>query len=358
MAEKESEEIDLSVLGEEEVGSLLDVDSDASVEYVESIEDLLGEKEDVKTPEDQPKEEPPVVDDKVNDKQEEKVSPFVIFAQLLDEKGIVEFNQDEFEDSEDGLVNLVEGKINKSIERYKESLHPKIKELIEHYDDGVPIESFLEVEASIEDYESIKEDNIREDVQLQKDLVRESLSMKGFSKEQIDRKLSRFIDGGILEEEAIEAKDSIVEGLRIEKERKREIEKAKSAERAEKNKRALEDLKANIDKSDEIIKGVKITPKQKEDLYDGMTKVDRNGKTQIKKMIESDPLFGLRVAYAALVLGWDLSGIKAKAETKVAGKVKDIIDESIMDRSHKQPGGGSGGKIDWDAVKRSMNKMK
>ncbi len=395
MVEKESEKVDLSLLGED-AGLLFGGDEDtSSVIAIESIEDILDtekkekseeeDEEEEKKPEkkgkekkdnikdvkkgddveeEEEKEKDTTKDVKEDSKEKEEIkkeSAFLIFAQLLDEKGVIDFDPENFEDSEEGLIALVENKVKKTVEDYKESLHPKIKELIENYEDGVPISSFLETEASIEDYELIQENDIRDNVAIQKDLVRESLAMNGLSQEQIEKKITRFIEGGVLEEEALDAKQEIINYLIKDKEQKRIIEKAKDDDRRKLQKDTILKLKTNIDKADEIIKGIKLTPKQKEQMYEGITKVDRSGKTQMKKIIEADPDFSLKVAYMALILNWDLSTIKAKADTKAASRLKDVVDsESKFEKnfSREEGVGDVGSKIDWDSVKRSLKQIK
>lgn len=367
MADKKSEEIDLSILGED-VGSLLGVEESASVETIESIDDLLETEKKVKDNSDTPKDEP-ILDDVVDnepkdvikkDVEVEKESPFVVFAQILDEKGLVDFDPKSFDDSEDGLVELFEKKVQKSIESYKESLHPKIKELLESYEDGVPLGSYLEIEANIEDYEAIPENDIKENVMLQKDLVRESLSIKGLTQEQIEKKIKRFIDGGVLEDEAIDAREEIIASMRLQKEQQRAVERSRIEQEKERQKNAIIKLKETIDKSNEIIKGMELTPKQKEQLYDGITKVDRSGKTQIKKIIEADPDFSLKVAYMALILNWDLTSLQAKSNTRAASRLKDVVDpESKFERNFSRDTGGSdSSKIDWGVLKRSLKNTK
>lgn len=364
---EESDGLDLDVLGGGSVSEFADsfsLDEPIEVKSIESIEDIFKLDKEDDEEEETPEEvaEPVEVEEehkapKVEAVEEETKNPYKVFAEILEEEGIVDLT-DEFDGTGEGLVGLVESKIKKSVESYKESLHPKIKEIIESYEDGVPLGTYLELEANIEDYEAISEDDIKDNVSLQKDLVRESLSIKGYTKEQIDKRIARFIEGNVLDDEAIDAKGEILTHLTAEKEAKRKEEKQKQLDSIENHKKYISNLRETIEKTDEIIPGLKITKAQKEKLFDGITKLDRSNESELMKNIKSDPSFNLKVAYMALIAKWDMSGVEAKAGTKAAKKFRETMesDDPFKTGGSGRSASGEGKKVDFDVLKQVLKK--
>lgn len=334
------------------------------VSEIESLDSIPVEKEQDEEPKDDKtdiekveEDEEPVIPDKT-DKDEDVGSPLKIFAEMLSEKGVIEYDPDSFEDSEEYLISLVDNKVKKGIDGYKESMPAKIKEMLEAYEDGMPIANFLEIESNIEYFESISADELKEDVQLQKEMVREYLTLKGTKKELIEKKLDRLIESGLLEDEAIDSRDEIIDIKRAEKAAEVQRKKEEAAANVEKQRKQLAELKTSIKNKEEIIPGFKITEQQKEKLYDGLTKVGKDNKTELWRKAESDPEFNLKVAYLALVLDWDFSKLEAKAKTAVSRNLKESIDSTATSKGQGGSGFGTEGKKpDYAALRRAISKI-
>ena len=275
-------------------------------------------------------------------------SPLRVFAELQREKGLIDYQDDEFEDSEDFLLNKVEETIKTSVEDYKNGLPPEVKYLVDNFEEGVPLHDLINLSSQQQEYDNIPVQAIDEDQELQRALVRDLLYRNGWSQDKINQKIQRYVDSGVLSEEAKDAHSSLQDIQKREKEQYVEQVKQENAKRVNTYNTWLKDLSSHIDSKEEIIKGVKITPKQRQTLYNNITKVDADGKNAILKAREADPEFHLKVAYFATVLNWDLSGMKRTSKTKATRSLVDslstrkpstdsianeVVDFSIMKKS-------------------------
>ena len=260
---------------------------------------------------------------------DEKVSALKVFAEMQREKGIIDYEDNEFEDSDEFILSKVQEKIEKGIQTgiddYKNSFTQEAKDLIEAIEAGIPLESLVEQNSNISAYENIKDSDIDDNEALQKNLIRNLYSLKGYSSELIDKKIQRWDDSGLLADEAKDARVELLEYAKKEKEEAKQQQIEKEKQRIEKFESWKTGIKTYLDKTDEIIPGFKISPRQKEVINNGLTKFDKDGKNEFQKVMEKDPNFNTKVAYIALALNWDFSGFDKKAATKVAKGLKDAL---------------------------------
>ena len=274
-------------------------------------------------------------DDKIKDPPvtevvaDDKVSPLKVFAEMQREKGIIDYEDDEFEDSDDFLLSKVQEKIDKGIQSgiddYKNSFTQEAKDLIEAIEAGIPLESLVEQNSNISAYENIKDSDIDDNESLQKNLIRNLYSLKGYSSELIDKKIQRWDDSGLLADEAKDARVELLEYAKQAKEDEKKQQIKKQQQQAEKFESWKNGIKTYLEKTDEIIPGFKISQRQKDIIHNGLTKFDKEGKNEFQKIMEKDPNFNTKVAYIALALNWDFSGFDKKAATKVAKGLKDAL---------------------------------
>jgi len=227
--------------------------------------------------------------------------------------------------------------VEAGIEEYKNSFSPEAKEIIEAMEAGMPLESLLKRNNDISTYEDITDQEIEENEALQKNLVRNLMSLKGYSKETIDKKINRLDDSGLLVDEAKDSKIELLEYSKKKKEEEKQEHIRQQKENIEKFENWKKGIKEFLDKNDEVIPGFKMNNKHKEIVYNGLTKFDKDGRNDFQKAIEKDPNFNLKVAYLALALNWNFSDIEKKATTKVARGLKDALKEQDT------MGGGFGG---------------
>lgn len=384
--EDELDGLDLSVLNKDNLSATpgLDIKIGKSIDSIDSIgkepveipEEEEEESEEDETPEENEPSKPqkktkklPAEDEE--DAEEEEESPLEpsgdqsalrIWANLQRDKGLIDFTDEEYEDNEEFLLTKVQEKIengiDEGIEEYKNSLTPEGKEILEAIESGIPLNSLIERNAEIANYENIKERDILENESLQKSLIRNLYTIKGYSKELVEKKLQRFEDSGLLADEALDAKEELLEYSRQQKEEEKNNQIKQQRDRIEKFESWKKETKEFLDKNSELVPGFKVSPKQKEVIYKGLTEFDKDGKNAFQKAIDSDPQFNMKVAYMALALNWDFSSFDKQAATKVAKGLKDAL------RDQDKMAGGVGSmqhtksNIDLGIMKKALKQQR
>jgi hypothetical protein len=115
-------------------------------------EDTTPDNGDFKEPvkeviKDLPKEE---VKERVKAEPKEEVhseegSNLKVFASWLGEKGLVDYDEESFEDSEDGLKKLMSNTVEREVENYKKSLPDDVHKLVEFIEAGGNPKNFMDV---------------------------------------------------------------------------------------------------------------------------------------------------------------------------------------------------------------------
>ena len=284
--------------------------------------------------------------------EEEELNPIRVFAELQRDQGLIDFNDDDFEDSEDWLLSKVQDTINDKVKEYKENMPEEIKYLLENYEAGVNMYDLLNIGATSQSYEKISEDSLKDNLGLQKMLVKDLLSKSGWSDERITRKLERYEDTGVLQEEAEDALASLKEIQVQEKENLIKTQKEEQKQRVQAHEQWLGELKDHIGKKEEILPGFKLSPKDKDNLYKGITKLDRQGKNEIMRLREKDPEFDLKIAYLATVLKWDFSAFERQSTTKSTRKLADAIKSTK--KTGSRPSRGTSNTVNFDTMRKSL----
>ena len=116
----------------------------------------------------------------------------------------------------------------------------------------------------------------------QKQIVKLLLTEKGYSEKQITRKIEKYEDAGILEDEAEDA----LEAMKEIEENKREkllADQEKQQQAYQEQQQAYIDNVVNEIKTLDNVRGIKIPEKDKKALLQYIFKTDSNGKTQYQK---------------------------------------------------------------------------
>lgn len=304
-----------------------------------------------------------------NTKTAKNTNALKVFTENLAEQGIVDFNEEEFNKSEDKdtyLQTKVAERIAKGAEElYNEKigeLPEEIETLVDLYKKGVPLHTILEADKKVAQFEEITPEVLSENEDLQKSLLKELLETQGISKEKIQAKIKRYEDLGTLKDEAEEALDALKTYEKANKEQ--EILEAQNAakDREERFKERVKKIENDINSKTEIL-GQTLTKEQKKTLIDGILKPvgkDKEGRAYnaIRKAAMEDPEYDLKVAYFTLILKGDLSKLSKKAETKAVKKLTSVIDEDNLE------GGTTGDTettpkgFDMDVMKNALNYLK
>lgn len=209
-------------------------------------------------------------------------SPFTPYAKLLKEEGILpNLNMEEFDGTADGLKTAMINEIVEAVEMYKDTLPTRVKDLINNYEEGVPLEELLKIDKEELQVLSLDEEKIKEDISLQKETVRNYLKKTSkFSDKKIENQIQYYEDSGELEEEALTAANELKDLIKVEKEQA--VDNAKQREKAlqDRAKEDLANLNKRIQETTEIIPGLKLNDKVKSELIKSMTVPagkDKNG---------------------------------------------------------------------------------
>jgi hypothetical protein len=284
--------------------------------------------------------------------EEEDQNAFRVFAEMQREKGLIDYNDEEFEENDEWLLDKVSETVNSKVEEYKESMPEEIKYLLDNYEAGVPLSNLLDMQSQEQAYESITVEALEKNSNLQKNVVKDLLLKSGWSEERVNKKIQRYEDTGVLFEEAEEALSSLVEVQKQQKEHYVEQQKQEQQQRIQAHEQWLTDLKDHIGKKEEIIPGFNLNPKDKDALYKGITKLDKQGKNEIMRLREKDPEFDLKIAYLATVLKWDFSAFERQSTTKSTRKLADVIKSTK--KTGSRPSRGTSNNVDFDTMRKSL----
>ena len=175
-----------------------------------------------------------------------------------------------------------------------EELVKYFKEVIEEQstpeyasEDVAKLDEFVRNGGKLEDYFSITPDIDVDNVDIeneneQKIVLRELLARKGYSDKQIAKKIERFEDAGVLEDEAKDAVEELQEIVAKEKEELLEQQRIKKEETVQRQQKFFDDVVGEI-KSLDNIRGIKIPAKDKKELLAYIFKADASGRTQYQK---------------------------------------------------------------------------
>lgn len=221
----------------------------------------------------------------------------------IEEESEEETEEDEVESKQvsalfDAIAEELEWDFDEEDEEEKpktvEELVKYFKEVIEEQstpeyasEDVAKLDEFVRNGGKLEDYFSITPDIDIDNVDIeneneQKTVLRELLARKGYSDKQIAKKIERFEDAGVLEDEARDAVEELQEIVAKEKEELLEQQRIKKEEMVQRQQKFFDDVVGEI-KSLDSIRGIKIPAKDKKELLAYIFKADASGKTQYQK---------------------------------------------------------------------------
>ena len=295
--------------------------------------------------------------------EEEGENEFSIFAKMLAEKELLDINEEEFEASEEGLMNAfagtIEARVKEEIDMFQRSLPSEGKELLKHMMEGGSIADFKESYGT-PDYENI---SIEENENNQKWIIAEFMRLRGDSAEEIQETIEDYADLGKLEKQAEKAKERLALYAKKQKEnlaiRREEEKKAKEQQRQE----VLTNISSLVEESEEI-KGFPLTRKAKKDLLTYMTeptvKIDSPQGPQYVTQYQADEMkasqnledFVLK-AYLRMT-NYNLDPVKKKSESNLSSKLREQLQHSKSKTGTQAKFGGgkkpatSSKGSDWD----------
>jgi hypothetical protein len=316
--------------GEEEPEAELENNIEKNISQRDGEE--IDEKEEVSFSNDKPTITVRDTEDETSDNSESFSSDEVDIWKNFAEAGIIDLEEDDDTSEKDlqWFADKAKEKINNNVtsavEDYKESLPDEIKYLLENHEKGVNVFDLLKADKKVIEYDSLTSEQISENESLQKKLLSEFYHLQGESPEDIHDMIEDIEVAGLLEKQANRAAKKLSQVQKQERNRLIEEQKKQEAERKNHYDSAITSLKNSIYEKEEIIPGIKLSEKQKKEVYNGITKFDREGKNEVMKFREKNPEFDLVVAYLATVMSkedkinWDM--LTTVAETKATKNLK------------------------------------
>jgi len=277
---------------------------------------------------------------KSEDKPTEEIEEFSFkpLVKYLSDKQIVDYDEKNFEDNDEGLekviTSTVEARVNETLKNYKESLPDDIHKLVEFVEAGGDPKKFLELyygNHSFENFDITIETN-------QKLIIQEGLRLSGLEDSEILEEIQEIEDLGKLE---AKAKLYLPKVQKVEKEQKQYLydsQQEYSKQQEESRVKYWNSLKDEL-YTKEDIKGFKLTPKLKDQIWDHMTKPTdkKTGKTKLQ--INNETRKDAQFLYAYLdMMDFDLTKLEKKAESKVTSELRKKLG-NFTDNRAKLKGG-------------------
>lgn len=218
------------------------------------------------------------IDDNDDDVDEEESSKVTALFDAIAEELEWEFDDDEEEEKPktvEELVNYFKEVIKEqSVPQYANEDVAKLDEFVRN---GGDLNDYftLTPEIDYENFDTTIESN-------QKQIVKMLLAEKGFNEKQIARKIEKYEDAGILEDEAEDALEAMKEIEETKKEQLLEDQRKQHEQMVARQQKFMDDVVGEINAMKDI-RGIKVPEKDKKALLTYIFKADANGKTQYQK---------------------------------------------------------------------------
>ena len=319
------------------------VEEDEEEEEVEEEEEETEEEEIVeekKTKSTSKKNKQETEEVEEEEENEEESSQVTALFDAIAEELSWEFTEEEKEDKPktvEELVNYFKDVINEQSK--PEYASEEVAKLDEFVRNGGRLEDYFTVSTDI-DFENIDMD----DENNQKLVLKELLAKKGYSDKQITKKIERFEDAGVLEDESKDAIEELQEIAEKEKEKLLEDQKKQKEEIMQRQQKFFDDVVGEI-KSLDNIRGIKIPPKDKKELLAYIFKADANGKTQYQKDYSKSVRNLIESAYFTMRGDTLLDAAKKQGTSSAIKNLKNSLRSTSVSKNTKRINSSSSNSI-------------
>ena len=226
---------------------------------------------------------------------------------------------DEKPDSMEGLLNYIEDTVaENSKPQYADD---RIAQLDAYVKNGGKFEDFYNGMSQNIQYDSMD----MEDESNQKMAVRDYLKLSGYSDEQIDKKIERYEDADMLEDEAADAIERLKEHQEYKLQQQQQEQEALRVQQQQQAQQFVTNLSNTINSLDNI-RGVAIPKQDRKALFDYITKVDASGMTQYQKDFNANMTENLIESAYFTMKGDALIGeAKRTGQTTAAEKLRKML---------------------------------
>ena len=256
-------------------------------------------------------------------------------------------DEDEKPKNVDELVDYIKNVVEtNSVPEYADE---RIEQLDQYVKNGGKFEDFYQTQQRTMSYDNID----IEDESNQKQVVRDYYKLQGMSDEQINRKIERYEDADMLEDEATDA----VNYLKAYEEQKAQyMAQQQEAQRQAQEQQAMQfaqDLTNGINNLTNI-RGISIPKEDKKALYDYITKTDADGLTAYQKEFNGNLVNNLiESAYFTMKGDALLGEANRNGQTSAANKLRNMLRHQTKNHSSYNVGTEKQPQI-WDVASRYL----
>lgn len=222
------------------------------------------------------------------------------------------------------------------------------------------LDEFVRNGGNLKDYFSIDADIDLDNIEVedneinQKLVVKEFLKEKGFSAKQIDKKITKYEDAGILEDEAVDALEALKD-IKAERKEKLLEEQQKSAREAQKQQQTFFNNVVSEIKGMDSIYGIEIPEKDKRALLEYIFKPDAEGITKYQKDYAKSLKNLITSAYFTMKGDSLITIAKQKGKKDALDNFKNSLRGSgVTKKSRKQVINNDSTSTIWDTFARQL----
>ena len=296
-----------------------------------------------------PKKEEPIeepIDEPIDDEDDsELVGNF--FDAMSEELGWEFEEGDEKPKSVPELINYFKTVIEENSK--PDFASEEVEALDAYVKQGGDLKKYLQIDAEL-DLDDIDLD----DESNQKTVVKMLLKEKGFSSKQIEKKLSKYEDAGLLEDEAQDAIEDLKE---IREQRKKQLlkEQEKAHEQYQEQQRTFYTNVVDEIKGLKNIRGIAIPEKDKKVLIDYILKPDADGRTKYQKDYAKGGVKNLiESAYFTMNADKLLEAAKREGNNKAVERFRNSLKSTSVSSKSKQAQTGSNDEPIWFSAARKL----
>ena len=345
--EDAAEDFDEDELPNKNKGSKAPVEDNTEEDLEEEVDDV---KETKSKKESRVKE--PEIDEINNDEDDNEVEATAVsslFDSIAEQLGWELGDDEEKPKDAESIVKYFQDVIEESsVPTYA---NDEVKALDEFVRNGGNLKDFYKIDSELDiDTADIEDEDV------QKKVVGDYLREKGLNDKQIERKLIKYEDAGILEDEANDA----LEALREIKEQKKEqlLENQRNA--AEASRKKQQEFYTNV--VEEIngmkdVRGIKIPDNDKKTLLEYIFKPDANGVTKYQKEYAKSVKNLIESAYFTMKGDALLSAAKNEGNKSAIKNFKESLRTAPVGKTRKVISDTSKTSI-WDTVAQQLTTKK
>ena len=226
----------------------------------------------------------------------------------------------------------------------------EVEKLDEFVHNGGNLKDYFSIDADIDlDNIEVEDNEIN-----QKLVVKEFLKEKGFSAKQIDKKITKYEDAGILEDEAVDALEALKD-IKAERKEKLLEEQQKSAREAQKQQQTFFNNVVSEIKGMDSIYGIEIPEKDKRALLEYIFKPDAEGVTKYQKDYAKSLKNLITSAYFTMKGDSLITIAKQKGKKDALDNFKNSLRGSgVTKKSRKQVINNDSTSTIWDTFARQL----